>query len=103
MKLSEKELKNIIREEISRLLEQDPLAGPTAFAGQAKAPKDPLAGPTAFAGQAKPPKDDLASGPTAFTPEKPQAPQVPAQTLVAVKKQLAQLSAEIDKILSSLK
>ena len=77
MALTEKQLKNIIREEISRLLEQDPLAGQTAFAGQAR---DPLAGKTAFANA-----------------------QGAVQALAGVKKQLAALSAEIDKVLASIK
>jgi len=91
MALTEKQLKNIIREEISRLLEQDPLAGQTAFAGQAR---DPLAGQTAFAGQAR----DPLAGKTAFANA-----QGAVQALAGVKKQLAALSAEIDKVLASIK
>ena len=77
--MTREEIKDIIREELSRVLEQDALAGgQTAFKGQAQ---DPLAGQTAFAAKA----------------------QGAVQALAGVKKQLAALSAEIDKVLASMK
>jgi hypothetical protein len=84
-KITKDQLKNIIMEELTVLLEQ----------GQVPAGGQQLGGKTAF----QPPQQDPLAGKTAAQPQQAGGGTVPAAALVNIKKQLAVLSAQIDKLL----
>ncbi len=83
-------------EELTSMFEQGEVPAPQGQKGI-----DALSGPT-YVGQQMPPKKDPLAGPTYVAPAAAGGGMVPANTLVNVKKQLAVLSGEIDKILAGL-
>jgi hypothetical protein len=89
MKITKDYLKNVIKEELSSIVEKDELSGPTRAGEQAKSdPSDPLAGPTRLGQQSQ------------AQPQKNTSNQVVSKkVLINIKKQLDLLSAEINKVL----
>jgi hypothetical protein len=94
MKITNKQLKQIIKEELEGLVNEDDLLGGPTAAPDAPDPNNPLAGPTA-APDAPDPNDPLA-GPTTVPDKKPTAGAKPIETRVAnIEKILKQLIAKI--------